>query len=337
MKKVYFVYETTTEPYGGINSFNLALQRAMVADMDQGFAPSIKPWESDLIFLSAASRGPTPSGRDRKIYPWQLQNLQSGLGLYDPRGFFSPHNTRPMVHRLDGLTARYGRQDGKPYDHLQIALNRLARRTIFQSQFCLDSFRGSTGAGPGDHIIPNGVDGQLFPFKKRSAPGIRIHLMAASWSSNPHKGHAACALLSTLPGVTMTFFGRWPATLHRELVDIKPPLPQAEMARAYSFADAYVHMAQNDPAPNVVTEALATGLPVLYYHSGGTGEIVKGERYGIGVANTQKETLAGGLERLRQRWQECAKAIEAERQTFLIANTYRHYAEVFRESDILGA
>jgi hypothetical protein len=36
----------------------------------------------------------------------------------------------------------------------------------------------------------------------------------------------------------------------------------------------FVNLSENDPCPNVVTEALASGLPVLYRDSGGVRELV---------------------------------------------------------------
>ena len=42
----------------------------------------------------------------------------------------------------------------------------------------------------------------------------------------------------------------------------------------YQAADAYLMMKYNDPCPNTVLEALASGLPVLYSASGGVPELV---------------------------------------------------------------
>jgi len=331
MKKVFFVYEPTTDPYGGVNSFNRALRKAMRRMPELGFEPAQAISQANLVFLSAASRGPGYSGRDRHIASWQLRNLVNGRFLFDPRGAFSHSgtNTLPLVHRLDGLTARYGRPEGETYDDLQKELNRLAARTVFQSQFCLDSFRNGA-AGPQDTIILNGVDGDLFPTRPRHSSSSVLKLISASWSDNPAKGHNASALLSELPGVHMTFMGRWPETLDKKNVHIIPPQRQEVMSSYYHQADGFVHMASNDPSPNVVTEALATGLPVLYLDSGGTREIIRGTQFGVPIQKIALSDLQAGVNILTSRLNDLQEVVMAHRQNFLIEHSYHQYAAAFR-------
>src|SRR5262249_31361572 len=49
---------------------------------------------------------------------------------------------------------------------------------------------------------------------------------------------------------------------------------RGDIARALRSCDAFLNLSENDPAPNVVIEALASGLPVLYRDSGGVPELV---------------------------------------------------------------
>jgi glycosyltransferase involved in cell wall biosynthesis len=51
-------------------------------------------------------------------------------------------------------------------------------------------------------------------------------------------------------------------------------LNRADLAATMRACDVFLHLAQNDPCPNVVLEALASGLPILYSDSGGTPELV---------------------------------------------------------------
>jgi glycosyltransferase involved in cell wall biosynthesis len=57
---------------------------------------------------------------------------------------------------------------------------------------------------------------------------------------------------------------------------------QRDAPAIYQSADLLLHARVNDPCPNVVVEALASGLPVVYPASGGTVELV-GDDAGVGV------------------------------------------------------
>jgi glycosyltransferase involved in cell wall biosynthesis len=52
---------------------------------------------------------------------------------------------------------------------------------------------------------------------------------------------------------------------------------QEQAPAIYRSADAYVMTKHNDPCPNSVLEALASGLPILYSDSGGVPELASAE------------------------------------------------------------
>ena len=331
--KAFFVYRVTDNPFGGVNSFNRALRKTFTLHPEWGIEVVDDIYRAEIVFLSAASRGPNYKGHDQFVRPWNLRNLLQQRHWLHPLGLvnFMSAGSLPLVHRLDGLTARYGRRDGQPYDELQQRLNRKASATIFQSDFCRQSFRDGLTRQT-DHVIANGVDGSLFPWAERHAPTGPLRLAAMSWSSNPAKGHAICAELSRLPHVEMTFVGRWPEQLDKANVKLIPALPQHELAGFLHQAHAFIHAAENDPAPNVVTEALATGLPVLYRSSGGTPEIVQSDRYGIAFSEFHSHALWQTLETLRGQYESFISTIAASRRTFLMETTGRLYAQVFKEA-----
>ena len=66
------------------------------------------------------------------------------------------------------------------------------------------------------------------------------------------------------------------------------PYSHADAPAVYGSADAYLMSKHNDPCPNVVLEALASGLPVLYSASGGVPELVG---HDAGVALTVPDTF----------------------------------------------
>jgi glycosyltransferase involved in cell wall biosynthesis len=93
----------------------------------------------------------------------------------------------------------------------------------------------------------------------------------------------------------------------------------AQAPAIYQAADAYLMMKQNDPCPNVVLEALACGLPVLYSASGGVPELV-GTQAGIGlsvsdgfdhVAVPSPTAIAEGMARIVQHHEEMSHAARA--------------------------
>lgn len=186
--------------------------------------------------------------------------------------------TRPevrVVQRVDGSAQDYGRKDNA--DTKQARVNLLADLTIFQSQYSKyssrEKFRVIHQDGP---VILNPVDSTLFSpdGERMSLPG-GLRICNASWSTNPKKGTWKTGQLARdHPDITFVLCGRYEALPDLPNICMLGHLDSDGMAAAMRSCHAFLNLSENDPCPNVVLEALASGLPILYKDSGGVTELV---------------------------------------------------------------
>ncbi len=184
-----------------------------------------------------------------------------------------------IVHRIDGSAQDYGRNDGA--DALQCRANLAADLTIFQSAYSrlstTEKFRLISRDGP---VIYNPVDAVRFspdgPAEKPAFPNrTGLTIACVSFSSNPRKGTGRIAELATaVPDANFVLCGNFPDMPARANIVRLGYVQRDRLPFVLRGCDLYVHLAENDPCPNVVLEALASGLPVIYRNSGGTPELV---------------------------------------------------------------
>lgn len=187
--------------------------------------------------------------------------------------------SRPEVcvaQRVDGSARDYGRYDDA--DEKQARVNLLTDLTIFQSHYSKYSstqkYRVIHQDGP---VIYNPVDIDLFtPNGPRlDLPSGRIRVANASWSTNRKKGTWQIDRLAREnPDVDFVLCGRYDEIALQPNIHMLGHLDRQEMAIALRSCDLFLNLSENDPCPNVVLEALASGLPVLYKNSGGVPELV---------------------------------------------------------------
>lgn len=182
-----------------------------------------------------------------------------------------------VVHRIDGSAVDYGRRDDA--DLRQARVNLLADLTIFQSHYSRLSttkkFRVIAHDGP---IIHNPVDTELFaphgerhPLPETGRPRV----VNVCWSTNRMKGTWQIPEFARkYHDVDFVLCGRYDFTCDAENVFILGHLKADALARVLRSCDVFMNLSENDPCPNVVLEALASGLPVLYKDSGGVPELV---------------------------------------------------------------
>ena len=123
------------------------------------------------------------------------------------------------------------------------------------------------------------------------------------------------------------------------LVTFSGPYTGTQAPDVYRLAHAYLMTKHNDPCPNAVLEAMASGLPILYSASGGVPEQV-GPEAGIGlpVPETfdqdmapEADAIAEGMTRIVERRDQMAAAARARTvERFDLSHWFARHETVFR-------
>jgi len=201
-----------------------------------------------------------------------------------------------IIHRIDGPTSVYGREDNTLDQKIQSWNEKHASKTIFQSQY---SFSKHTELGLNfkqSKVIHNAVNPNLFfPSAKSFNPNRKKKLIAAAWSDNPKKGKATFEWLDKnldFSRFDFTFVGRIQTQFKN--IKILPPVGTLEMGALLREADVYIFASQFDSCSNSLLEALSSGLPAVYHGSGGSPELVgKG-----GISFNEPEEIPAALDRI---------------------------------------
>lgn len=325
--RFYIHYKITDAPYGGANSFLKALKSEISKYLDLTVLDNISEKPNVLLYNSFSTGNYRIREKHIKNislfgYPTYLQFCREG---FRRRKVY-------MVHRVDGITQLYGRE-GKADDELQLRLNRFADLTIFQSIFCLESFKAYGYSGSNHVVIHNGVDQELFNMKNREYwDGSRkLKIFSCIWSGNPKKGYETIAKVSELDCVESHFVGNWPKEIDPQKVKLIKPLTKEKLALEYQKHDIFLHPAENDPCPNSVLEALSCGLPVLYKNSGGTPEIVT-EKYGMMIDGKEFSSLFFVL---TDRYSEWVRNLRNDFVKFSISRAAKEYMDAIKKLLIL--
>ena len=207
----------------------------------------------------------------------------------------------PVVLNQNGVFYPAWYPDGWEQENARMAkLHAAASHVLYQSEFCRRCAERFLGArkGPAE-ILYNAVDTIRFmpphePTHRRftflltgkivASTGYRV-LSAIEGFAAARRG--GLDILLTISGALDAAVEAAARKLAQGLaveaaIAYTGPYSGGEAPAIYHAADAYLMTKHNDPCPNVVLEALASGLPVLYSASGGVPELV-GETAGVGL------------------------------------------------------
>lgn len=196
------------------------------------------------------------------------------------------------------------------------------------------------------HVLRNGVDLELF--RPMAMAEARASL---GWPDQPtllavgnlleNKGHhLSIVALRHLPQYRLIIVGKGPerqaleslATCNglSERVVFAGEVPQSELHRYFSAADASMLASAREGWPNVLLESMACGTPVVATRVWGTPEIVKAPEAGRLVADRSANGLAAAVRDLMDNYPD-RRAVRTYAEGFSWHATSIGQAQVFEE------
>lgn len=275
-RRVSFWNKFTPPPWGGGNQFMMAL---MTTAQRLGYETTIN------------GEGAPATGHIVNSVQFDIERFRATV---------KPGSAR-VIHRIDGpISVLRGTPDSADLDKLCFDLNReYASSTVIQSWHTVRAL-AELGFKPiRPALIINACDPDIFsrpPAMRTPSAGARLKVAASAWSPNPGKGAMIYRWMDENldpEKYEFTFVGNLPVKFKN--ARLLAPLPSKELAAFLREQDVYVTASRNDPCSNAVIEALACGLPTLYYDSGGHPELVG---YG-GLPFSRPDQIPPLLERLR--------------------------------------
>ena len=104
-----------------------------------------------------------------------------------------------------------------------------------------------------------------------------------------------------------------------------------ELCEIYSASDAFINLTKQDTFPTVNIEALACGLPVITYKTGGSPEVVT-DKTGIVVEKNNIEKMKDTIMQLSKDnpflKEDCIK----EASKYSLDNMYQNYLQLYKEA-----
>lgn len=318
--KIYIHYNITDKPWGGGNSFLKAFRDYIRNHKKDHYKVVNKiTKDCDIFFMNGGHKG-------QGVYLdlAEIKEIKNKKRLFQK-------NKRKIIYRLDGARYKYIKEKSV-MDELQYEALQYSDFVIFQSQECLESF-AELGYNKNNYVtIHNGVNQQIFNTYNKSFwdKKEKLKVFSCNWSANLHKGYKTIAKFSENENVESHFVGRWNNEVDPKNVKILPPMEQKELANYYKKCDVFLHPAQNDPCPNVVLEAMSSGLPVIYHNSGGTPEIAS--KYGICLPDViNNKSIDAIIKDLTEQYDRYVKLLKDDSEFFSINNVAEKYLSIFNK------
>ena len=204
------------------------------------------------------------------------------------------------ILRLDGLYLDSGNTMGKSSKMNKPIFNCYKKfdHIVFQSEYAKNVYEAFTEVKKPNSVIYNAASDIFFDECKPvdKPEGFEKVIIASSkWRRHKRIEEAIEAFKDPrLKDVALVIMGGY------KNVDLKnvfslPRVKPKELPKYYQMADGQIHLCWLDCCPNTVVECLASRLPVLCSHNGGTKELVKDD--GI-IIKLEEDYKYGSMVRL---------------------------------------
>jgi glycosyltransferase involved in cell wall biosynthesis len=218
----------------------------------------------------------------------------------------------------------------------ELAGYELADRVVVPSQHVAESFRRDRSSYAKLFYNPYGVDLGMFPQCPKKAPTEPISfLFVGTWCLRKGCDVLAAAMMQ-VPGVRLTHVGPigdldFP-TVDDRFVHVDP-VRQPELSRFYAAADVFVLASREDGFGVVLSQALASGLPLICTDRTGGADLAHTPALAariMVVPHDDVGALACAIAGWRDRW-HCGERLprlsEADREKLSWATSARRYSD----------
>ena len=239
-------------------------------------------------------------------------------------------STIKIVHRLDGLFYDHGYDAGGPRDTNQREVCKLADLIIHQSEYGKQTMqdRGIVDRKTASVVIYNGVNTSFFKAVQRDRLPNKFVLLS---SNNSRLKIKRVDRLNDFvhKGIQVIHVGKKHASvsLQRDILTYNA-VSMEKLNNFLSSSQAFIHTGDKDTCPNIVLQALATGLPIIYWKTSGSVQELAGK---AGLAVEDFNSIDGLLQELKSNYPIYHSAAIERGKLFDIKIIGEQYLEAFRK------
>jgi glycosyltransferase involved in cell wall biosynthesis len=325
--KVFCNYRTVDKPWGGANNFVKTLKDYLEATGNVEFVHDINS-RYDVLFMNSIGKGPgRPENESTELSPRETLFLKQ-FGSAEWRALFKAQESgKKIIFRSVNLDKSAFYRPFLSYRDVKVILTmNLVHRVVLQTAYMEPVFRSAGYFRRNSEVIHNGADSRIFNLENRSywdgASPLRI--LSATFSDRSSKRFDTISAISRMPGVECIHIGRWPKHMNPANVRLCGVLSREELSAAMKHASVFLHPAERDPCPNVVQEALASGLPVIYSDDSGARELAEG--CGVSLSSGAEEAI----DLIRANYLELVERIRSQHEKFTIGAAAARYLDVIK-------
>lgn len=311
---IYFNYKHTDEPWGGANNFNRLLYNKMSEKSDFIIEERITK-NTDIIFLNGLSNGASIEKNQGKVSYRQFKKFK----LSGAKIVIRAINLKQHAHQHNPYHAWL--------DYWTVRIFNEADYVIFQSEYQRTVFLGAGFKNTQNSVILNGADSTIFRFSKREINNKKIKLVSAISGIKKSKNIDLLVNISKCKDIEVYHIGQWDHNIDKQNINLLGMKQHEEMAIIYSQMDAFIFTGMHDMCPNVLFEALLSGLPVVYYpYQSSNHEIVKDHGLPLSTEDYKKT-----FDDLRKNYQKIVNLIERHINFYSIERTMSEYIKIFKK------